>query len=447
MLPGDEPRDGRRWRRHGGPAMSEGSGWVVALVVVLALAAVVGIVVGVRRHRYVSALRARGWVFDSRPSPQIARGLVVPPFGLGFRRGTDEHVSGRTRAGTAFQVFEYEAAGDARVVCMPLGIALPELVATSPGQVRMGVVLPVRRMLPGGGMLLSADETYADDVLAVAGAAMAAFAARHPLSLAIDGDQLTQVGAPKDPDELEAYLEALEPVAAAIRGAHQRLERYRQPEPPQRLGFYHRPSWYYLPEDDGVLAAVAHTTGGSNHRTRHVVHGEFFPGAWFVALEHHWQTQRTETYTDANGNTQTRTVTDNHMEVIHEITLPFSVPDLEIVDDSRLRRLVKGRSLDFELSAFNQAYDVYCSVPKFAYDVLHPRQIEYLMAARVMPFSMSGRTVRPRPLAHDAESIAFELDLLAGFFARFPEFVWQDLGVSSPPLRLTPEGRIAVLDR
>lgn len=418
---------------------------IIGFLILLAMGAGIGIYFAVKRHRYVKAIRERGWVFDSNPPIEVANGLMVPPFGLGFRRGTDEHIVGRTRAGTDFQVFEYQAAGDARVVCMPLGMPLPELVATGPGQTRMGVVAQHRGMLPGGGVLLGADQAFIDAFMNVASGPMSAFASRYPLSLAVDGDQLTQVGAPKDPDELEAYLEALAPIAVAVQGAAAQLEQFRQDPPEMRLGFYQRPSWYYLASDDGLLSVVEHTGGGMNHRTSDVVHGEFFPGCWFVAFVHHWQTQRTETYTDSNGNTQTRTVTQNHSEVIHEITLPFGSPDLQVTNDSRWGRLFNGPSIDFELAAFNDAYDVRSSVPKFAHDVLHPRQIEYLMAAGTMPFTISNRRVRMQPPQHTPEVIGFELDVLAGFFARWPAFVWQDLGVQDPPLTLSADGQIQVL--
>lgn len=160
----------------------------------LILAATVAIVIGVRRHQYVKALRERGWQFESNPSQAVANGLLVPPFGVGFRRGTDEHIVGQTRYGVDFQVFEYEAAGDARVVCMPLGLPLPELVVTGPGQVRMGARGADSHMLPGGGLRLSQDPTFAEAFMGLAGGAIEGFGARYPLSLAVDGDQLTQVG-------------------------------------------------------------------------------------------------------------------------------------------------------------------------------------------------------------------------------------------------------------
>lgn len=418
--------------------------FVVVLVALVVIGGGIGIAFAIRRHRYVKAIRERGWHFESNPSPAIANGLLVPPFGVGFRRDTDEHVTGRTRSGVDFQVFEYEAAGDARVVCMTLPMPLPEVVVLGPEQSRPGVALPPPQQQLPQATVQGADPAAVEVVLQLAGGALAAFGARHPLNLALDGGQLTQVGAPKDPDELEAYLEALAPVAQALHAGAAQLERFRRPEPQPRLGFYHRPSWYYLPSDDGVLATIDHTRSGHNHRTSDVVHGEMYPGCWFVALIHHWQTTRTETYTDGNGNTQTRTVTENHQEVIHEVTLSFGMPDLTVTTDSRMRRLFNGGSLDFELAAFNDAYDVYCDVPKFAYDVLHPRQIEYLMGVGAMPFEIVGSRVRPRSREHSPQAIAHELDVLAGFFARFPAFVWQDLGVPEPPLRLTAEGQIEV---
>ena len=421
-----------------------GFSWGVLLLVLLGIGAAIGIFFIVKRQRYKKALRDRGWQLDPSPEPEIANGLLVPPFGVGLKRDTDEQVVGRTRSGVDFQVFEYEAVGDARVVCMPLPLPLPELVAVAVGQVRTGVTLPHRDLLPSGGLLLSADPAFAQAFLALTGGPVAAFAGRYPLSLAVDGDQLTQVGAPKDPDELEAYLEALAPVAQAIHAGAAQLEQFRRPTPPKRLGFYHRPSWYYLAADDGLLSVVDHTGGGMNHRTTDVVHGELYPGCFFVAFEHHWQTQRTETSTDGNGNTTTRTVTDNHVEVIHEVTLPFAIPDLEITNDSRWGRLFRGASIDFELEEFNRAYDVRSSVPKFAHDVLHPRQIEYLMSVRAMPFTISHGRVRIRALEHTPEAIGYELDVLAGFLARIPVFVWQDLGVNEPPLRLSPAGRVEV---
>ncbi len=49
--------------------------------------------------------------------------------------------------------------------------------------------------------------------------------AGYPVDLSIDGQHLVAVGAPKHPDELEAYLEALAPVVAGHRRGRPRRVR------------------------------------------------------------------------------------------------------------------------------------------------------------------------------------------------------------------------------
>ncbi|MFV0426703.1 MAG: hypothetical protein ACK5KU_06665 [Beutenbergiaceae bacterium] len=409
-----------------------GASFGAYIVVVLLLGlVVVGVGVGiyflVKRARYVRALRDRGWRFDSRPSPEVAHGLTIPPFGVGLRRGTDEHIAGRTQAGIPFQVFEYQQVGDANVACLRLPLPLPELVVTAADQTRRGIVAQPQPHLGTGATVFCDDDAFARQFLSVAGSAIDAFAVRYPLNLAIDGDQLTQVGAPTEPEELAAYLETLAPIVVAAQAASAALEPFAQPQVPQRLGFYRRPTWYYQQRNDELLQHVEHTRNGNNHQARDVIRGEFYPGAQFIALSHHWQTQRVQTVTGPNGQVSSRTVTEHHEEVIHELLLSFHSPELTITNDSRLRRFLTGPSIDFESAEFNRLFDVYCPVPKFAYDVLHPRQIEYLLALRPPPFTMAGNRIRLTPSQHCVEQLDAELAAIAGFLARIPDFAWQEL--------------------
>jgi hypothetical protein len=41
------------------------------------------------------------------------------------------------------------------------------------------------------------------------------------------------------------------------------------------------------------------------------------------AFVHRWKTQRTETYSDSEGRSQTRTVTENHSEILTAIMMAF----------------------------------------------------------------------------------------------------------------------------
>ena len=80
------------------------------------------------------------------------------------------------------------------------------------------------------------------------------------------------------------------------------------PAPPSELSLYQRPDWVYRPADDQFLGEVVINGGGYGHEARDVVLGTV-QGIRMIALTHNWKTDRTETSTDSNGNTTTRTVT------------------------------------------------------------------------------------------------------------------------------------------
>ena len=71
--------------------------------------------------------------------------------------------------------------------------------------------------------------------------------AGYPVDLSIDGQHLVAVGAPKHPDELEAYLEALAPIVQAST---------RPPSPRTRS-----------PRDRRVSASTAGRTGSTSAGT------------------------------------------------------------------------------------------------------------------------------------------------------------------------------------
>ena len=48
-----------------------------------------------------------------------------------------------------------------------------------------------------------------------------------------------------------------------------------------------------------------------------------------------------------------------------------------------------SRGISFESQAFNEKFAVHAQDTKFAYDVVHPRQMEYLMASRPVSFRIA----------------------------------------------------------
>ncbi len=402
---------------------------IVLIVAVLALAVVAFFVI--RRQRYVRALRRRGWTFQSRPTLDWVLDHHAPPFGLGFVRKVDEGISGTTASGVDFRVFEYACREggepfDERLASLRLPLPLPDLFIHPTGR-RTGLRVP--NVDNETGLLVAAEDAgYARLALGRGlAAAVAGFAhAGHSPDVSIDGQNLVAVGAPKDPDELQAYLEALAAVALAVDAAA--LAPYAQPPLPPRFGFYGRPDWVLVGRDDSLIARYDLTRAGFGHETVKVVHGDNggLPVDGFI---HRWKTQRTETYTDSEGRTQTRTVTDEHSEVICAVRMPFAWPMLSVGGGWG------GERVKFESEEFNDRFTVRTADAKFAYDVLHPRTMEFLMHEQPPGFRIDHDVMRFSVNKHDSEAIGRCADFAHAFFGRVPSFVWKNLQVTPPEFR------------
>jgi hypothetical protein len=411
------------------------SSTIVIILIVIAVL-VVGLIAFliIRRQRYVRALRGRGWTFESRPSLDWVLDHHAPPFGLGFVRKVDEAISGQTAAGVPFRVFEYTSSEggpkfDDRVASVQLPLPLPDLFVST-DHARGGAELPQVEVDPRY-QVRAADAGYAGTALSASVLdAIAAFGqAGHKVDLSIDGQQLVAVGTPKDPEQLQGYLEKLGAVARAFNpGA---LAPYRVTPPTPGFGFYGHPDWQLIGRDDTLIAKYDLTTAGFGHTTEKVIRGSN-DGLPIEAFIHRWKTRRTETYTDSNGHTQTRTVTENHSEVVTAIMMPFSVPMLSVGGGWG------GKKVRFESEEFNDRFTVRTDNPKFASDVIHPRTMEFLMVAQPPGFRIAGNGMRFSVDKHDTQLIGFCADFAHEFFGRVPSFVWKNLQITPPTFRQMP---------
>jgi hypothetical protein len=407
---------------------------VIAIaVLVLALAAFLII----RRQRYVRALRGRGWIFESRPTLESVLDHHVPPFGLGFVRKVDDAVSGQTTAGVPFRVFEYQSSEggpkfDDRIASLQLPLPLPDLFVST-DHARDGVQLPLIEVDPRFAVR-AADPGYARTALSPQALdAVAAFGnAGHEVDLSIDGQQLVALSAPKDPDKLQSYLENLAAIVQAIDPP--RLEPYRATPSPPGFGFYGHPDWQLIGRDDALIAKYHLTRAGFGHTTEKVIRGSN-DGLPIEAFVHRWKTERTETYRDSDGRTQTRTVTENHSEILTAITMPFSFPMLSVGGGWG------GKKVRFEGEEFNDRFTVRTDDAKFASDVIHPRTMEFLLAVQPPDFRIEADVLRFSAARHDTQLIGFCADFAHEFFSRVPSFVWKDLQISPPAFRPTPLDR------
>lgn len=399
------------------------------IIVVAVMVAALGVGVGfyVRRRRYIAALEGLGWTFVDSPSLLATRGLNCSPFGVGTGRSVDDQIVGRTHTGLPFQAFEYSssayrAGGYAVAVRLPR--SLPEFYHF-PSNTNRPAVQGVVVSEQAGFTTVAKDPAFGEAALAVIGPTLNGYVT--PPSLSIDHDQLVALAAPKKVDDLRVHLEALAVTAGAIAAAPS-LERFRGEPPPAHLSVYGMPRWEYRARDSSLLQVVAHNTSGYGHTADDVLmsHHPVLP---LIALTHHWKVDRTVTTTNSDGTTSTRQVTDHHSEKLLEFHPQFNFRPFKV------NRGMVGDRIRFESAVFDQAFTVRCPSPRFASDIFHPRQMEYLLARRPYPFELNERgVVLMGAPVHDPAILANCEDFLLGFFGRVPRFTWNYLGYQHPPV-------------
>jgi hypothetical protein len=404
---------------------------ILIVVAVLVLALITFLII--RRQRYVRALRGRGWTFESRPALESVLDHHAPPFGLGFVRKVNDAISGHTTTGVPFRVFEYEHDGrlrfDDRVASVQLALPLPDLFVTT-DQERDGVQLPTVEIDPRF-QVRAADPGYARS--AMSGTVLDTIAtfgqAGRVVDLSIDGQQLVALRAPKNPEELQTYLEQLGAVAEAFN--RDALAPYQVAPRQSGFGFYGRPDWQLIGRDDTLIARYNLTRTGFGHTTEKVIRGSN-DGLPIEAFIHRWKTERTETYTDSEGRSQTRTVTEDHSEIVTAVRMPFTLPMLSVGGGWG------GKKIRFESEEFNDRFTVRTDDAKFASDVIHPRTMEFLIAAEPPAFRIEGDVMRFSVDKHDTQLIGFCADFAHEFFSRVPSFVWKDMQITPPAFRRMP---------
>ncbi|WP_425307986.1 DUF3137 domain-containing protein [Ammonicoccus fulvus] len=171
-----------------------------------------------------------------------------------------------------------------------------------------------------------------------------------------------------------------------------------------------------------MLDRVTYDTSGYDHEAKRVTFCDSgrLP---FIALTHHWKTRHTST--DSEG--RTRTEVRHHDEDIIEFLAPRGFGNLSLNQWRLMRSPIR-----FESSQFNDQFKVRSTDERFAHDVIHPRMMEFLHAAKPPGFAIQDGRIRP-DLHYSVENLSAMIDFLEGFFGRVPSFVWKNLGYAEPP--------------
>lgn len=160
---------------------------------------------------------------------------------------------------------------------------------------------------------------------------------------------------------------------------------------------------------------------GENRYAANILEGTF-EGHPVRVFDYHYETHST----DAKGN---RTV-HHHRFSFFVLEQERSFPELRIHHEgflSKLAQLVGFDDIDFESVEFSKAFTVRSKDRKFAYDICHPRMMEYLLAHQDLSIEIEGPCVAlafPSRLA--VEEIPGRLSQLVAIRRLFPEYLYRD---------------------
>ena len=366
---------------------------------------------------FLDDLARRGWTYVERPSLDAVAGLNCPPFGQGYQRLVIDQVLGTSGLGVPFQALRYgkdKSTEYARVVLLRLRQPMPPVFISLPAHPRPGIQglsIPNR----AGLLVVSPVPEFAEALLEVTLPLLVRWAKQYPINLSIDGDSLVSTGAPIAPDRLNAYVEELDDIAAAINSAPS-LRPYTATKP-KGMSFYQRPSWVYRERDDSILAGALLTTVGTGHRAVHVVD---IPerGLWFTGFLHAYET--TGSTTDGYSSTTT------NEDPTGQILLPF-----------RFGSIANGwRGFGDRLAFFGEGisdYNFSSPDPAFATAVVESTR-SFLATAYLPKFAIEGSRVHMRAASSDPSEYERLAWTFAEWFSLIPDKIWQQYGLQSSPV-------------
>lgn len=181
--------------------------------------------------------------------------------------------------------------------------------------------------------------------------------------------------------------------------------------------FAHQNGWQFLRADNALARRYtgAPFGRGSSRRAIHVVTGPH-RGTRFVAFEYQ--------YTERSGDDST-----THRFTVVAIDLPAHRPRLEVTRETRTSRFLGRfglRDLQLEDERFNHTFRVSTDHDRFAYDVLDPPMVEWLLARGSYPFRFGGdHLLTWRSGGIEPGAVLTMLCYVCDLRDRVPPFVWR----------------------
>lgn len=202
-----------------------------------------------------------------------------------------------------------------------------------------------------------------------------------------------------------------------------RLEQKRRA---QWAAFAQSRGWSYSHEKDrGLADSYQFLEELRRGRNRYAV--DVFRGPWherpMIAFSYH--------YAETRGSGDDRRTKHYWLSVVSfRIVDDRHFPELTIIPETMLGRfgnLFVKRDIDFESVEFSRMFDVRSADKRFAYDVCHPRMMEYLLQVPGTTLELEGQwiaTIHDDKL--DLETLDWRLNHLANIANQLPHHLFTD---------------------
>jgi hypothetical protein len=213
-------------------------------------------------------------------------------------------------------------------------------------------------------------------------------------------------------------------VAVVIAGVTYLRHRLRRRKIAAFTAFAVERGWHYAERDRSLVDRFLGEPFGRGHNrtAEHVLRGEY-RGRQITAFEYSYKETR-------NNGQEQRTETYTHTVVA--LSLPSAKPTLQVGRQGlgrKLLGLVGVRDLQLESEQFNDTFHIKTDNDRFAYDVLHPRMMEWMLGDQ-RALTTSFRFERGDLMTWDRNRmepprVQWMLDYLCDVLDQVPGFVWK----------------------
>jgi hypothetical protein len=209
----------------------------------------------------------------------------------------------------------------------------------------------------------------------------------------------------------------------------QRLAGLARWAPPNGFVFHPRDPWNL----DSRYNGVAEIGRGHDRYAFEVLTRDTpVPAAIF---QYHFKTWETRTVT-RNGRTRTERYEQTHWRRYLIVELGVQFPHLFLRAEGMLDRLagfIGFDDIDFESEEFSKRYFCKSDDRQFAYAIIHPQMMEWLLSRKYEGELKQGLLVMDVTAGpHSAEGCQVVWENAVGFINRIPAFVWQDYAKHEP---------------